>query len=120
MGYVPPMEHERVAVRVVEERHVTDPGVEDLALELDALRLELAARLGDVGHTEGDVVRVRGEGNADLLRLPNGERHLAGAHLEAAAHVPLERETERAEIEASRALYVLRDHGEKVDLLDFH
>src|SRR5205823_9353544 len=49
-GRVPPVQHQRVAVGVVEERHVADAGVQDLAPELDALGLELPSRLRDVRH----------------------------------------------------------------------
>src|SRR5919204_2968294 len=45
---VPAMEHELVAVRVGEERHVADAGVERLADELHALGFELGARLRHV------------------------------------------------------------------------
>ena len=43
-GRVAVVEHQRVAVRIREERHVADAGVEDLAVEDDALRLQLLAR----------------------------------------------------------------------------
>ena len=42
-----------------EERHVADARVEGLARELDALRLELAPRLLDVGDAQRDRARVR-------------------------------------------------------------
>jgi hypothetical protein len=53
------VEHQRVPVRIGEERHVADAGVEDLAGELDALRLERRPRLLDVGDAEGDLGAVR-------------------------------------------------------------
>ena len=40
------VEHQGVAVGILEERHVADARVEGLAVELDALRLELGARGG--------------------------------------------------------------------------
>jgi hypothetical protein len=43
------VEHQRIAVGIAEERHVADARVEDVAVELDPLGLELLARLGDVG-----------------------------------------------------------------------
>ena len=49
MRRVPPVEHEHVPVRVLEDPHVADAGVERLAAELDALRLELLLRRRDVG-----------------------------------------------------------------------
>src|SRR5215207_4098630 len=45
---VPVVQHEVVAVRVAEERHVAHAGVERVAVELDTLRLELCARRSDV------------------------------------------------------------------------
>ena len=60
------VQHQRVAVRVVEEGHVSDAGVEDLAAELDALGLELGTPRGHVVHPQRDVVRIRCERNADF------------------------------------------------------
>ena len=48
---VPPVEHQRVALGVLEEGHVAHRRLTDLALELDACRLERGARIGDVGDT---------------------------------------------------------------------
>lgn len=46
------MEHQRVSVRVLEERHVADAGVRRLAVEDDALLLELDPRGLDVGDAQ--------------------------------------------------------------------
>src|SRR4051812_9029913 len=62
------VEHERVPVRVLEERHVADAGVEDVALELEPAGLEVRARLGHVLHVQGDV-RLDG-----LVGQPHGLR----------------------------------------------
>ena len=43
------VQHQRVPVRILEERHVADAGVDGLAVELDALGLELRAGGGDIG-----------------------------------------------------------------------
>ena len=42
------MQEEGVAVGILEERHLADGGLERLAVELDAFRLELGAHLVDV------------------------------------------------------------------------
>ena len=55
------MQHERVPLGVLEERHVADTGVADLAEELDAGLLELRALRRDVGNTKRDVRGVRCE-----------------------------------------------------------
>src|SRR4051794_2035512 len=57
---VPPVEHQRVAVGIVEEGHVADARVENVAGELDAPLLELAPRLPDIRHAQCDLRRVRG------------------------------------------------------------
>ena len=53
------VEHQRVAVRVGEERHVADAGVEDVAGEGDALPLESGAGRRDVADVQRDRARVR-------------------------------------------------------------
>jgi hypothetical protein len=45
------VEHQGVAVRIAEERHVAHAGVEHRAIELHAARLEFRAGVSDVGHT---------------------------------------------------------------------
>src|SRR5262249_26401801 len=118
---VPPVQHQRVAVGIVEESHVADARVEGLATELDALALELAARRGDVGDPQRDVVRVRREGQAHLLGLPDAKRDLPASDLEpAGGHVAVERQADRLEVELSRALNALRRDRQEVDALDDH
>ncbi len=78
-GGVTVVQHEVVAVGVVEERHVADPCVHDLADELDALCLELGARRGDVVDVQREVgVLLRGERQAQALGLPDAQARLAG------------------------------------------
>src|SRR5215216_409554 len=68
------MEHQRVAVGVVEEGHVADTGIEDLPFEFDPAILKLLARLLHVGNAERDVRRVgRGELLADVRRIDQVE-----------------------------------------------
>jgi hypothetical protein len=68
------MEHDRVPVRVAEEGHETDAGVEWLAGELDTPRLELLLRLLDIADAQGDRRSVRPlELLADVRRVEQVE-----------------------------------------------
>jgi hypothetical protein len=77
------MQHQRITVGVVEERHVADACVERLACELDAFALELRPRRADIWDAQRDVVRVRCERETDLSRIPHREAELTGPALEA-------------------------------------
>ncbi len=59
--HVAPVQHQRVALGVGEDRHVADAGVDRLAEEDDALRLQLRAVARDVVGVERDRVRVGAE-----------------------------------------------------------
>src|SRR5436305_6361912 len=88
-GLVAVMEHQVVAVRVAEEGHVAYAGVERLAEELDALRLELGTRRRDIVHVERELsVALRRERAADLVRLPDPEARVPGPELELRLVVP--------------------------------
>ena len=58
------VDHQAVAFRVPEERHVADTGVEGVALELDARSLELRAGFPDVRHADGDRPEGRGSNSS--------------------------------------------------------
>src|SRR5687767_6040648 len=61
---------------------MADPRVECVTLEGHALRLELGARGRDVGDVEGGVgVLLGGEGDAELLRLPDTKARLSSPEL---------------------------------------
>ena len=76
------VDHQAVAFRVPEERHVADTGVESVALELDAGSLELCARFADVRHANRDrTERKRLEFEPQRLRYDDGERDVAGLEL---------------------------------------
>src|SRR3954470_9325009 len=76
---VPAVQHELVAVRIGEDRHVADAGVEGVAEELDALGLEHRAHLGDVVAAQRPWVALLGhERHALLLGLPDPEACVAG------------------------------------------
>src|SRR5207342_1927080 len=76
-GRVPAVEHENVAVRVGEVRHVADPRVEGLAVEHHTALRELGARGLDVWHTERDRRSVRpAELLADVRRVEQVEERV--------------------------------------------
>src|SRR3954453_21391006 len=76
---VPAVQHELVAVRIGEDRHVADAGVEGVAEELDALGLERRAHLGHVVAAQRPRVALLGdERHPLLLRLPDAEARVAG------------------------------------------
>ena len=101
MGRVPPVEHERVPVRVVEDRHVADAGVERLGDELDALRLERPLRRLDVGDAERDRRGVRAfELPADVRRIDEVEGDVLAELVLGPALVPRDlRQPERLAVE---------------------
>src|SRR4029453_9355302 len=71
------MEHERVPVRILEERHVANTGVADLAEELDAGFLEPRALGRHVMNPESDVRDVRLELLSEAGRIDQVERDVA-------------------------------------------
>ena len=75
------MQHQVVAVRVPEQRHVADPGVERLPEELDALGLELRARGGDVVDVQRGVgVSLRRELHPHVARGSQMPKQVSPAH----------------------------------------
>src|SRR6266568_4607673 len=75
------MQHQRVAVGIGEESHVTDTRVERLTVKLDPCLLEQAARLGDVGDAQRDRVLVGVELHPSLLGNHDRQRDVAGVEL---------------------------------------
>src|SRR4029079_19623624 len=119
MRRVPPVEHQRVAVGILEVGHVTDAGLERLAGELDALRLERLARLLYIGHAERDRRRVRPlERLPDVRRVEQVEAHvLAEGEFGPAAMADL-LEAARLRVEARRPLEV--GHGNRDEVAPLH
>jgi len=73
---------QRIAVGILEARHVADAGVERLTVELDALPLELGAGCSNVVDVQqGDRVRLRRVLSAEPRRLPDREAALADPEL---------------------------------------
>ena len=120
MRRVPPVQHQRVPVRIAEEGHVADAGVEGLAVELDARALELGARRRHVRHPQRDVRGVRRrERLADVRRVDQVEADvLAELVLGPGVVAADERQAERLAVEALRALHVRHRHGDEVRALD--
>src|SRR5215216_6146479 len=115
---VSPVEDQRVAVRIGEEGHVADTRV-TLADELDALRLQLGARSGDVGDAERDpMAGPTRELDALVLRLPDRECHVSRLELRGLARVL--RKTEHVAVERDRTLDVSGWNVDEVDALDLH
>jgi hypothetical protein len=78
------VQRQRVAVRIFEVGHVADAGVVRLAVEADALRLELCARgLDVVDLQQDDAVRLRLVLDAEPRRRPDREARVADPELEA-------------------------------------
>ena len=108
------MEHQVVAIGILEERHVADARVEGLAEELDALRLELGARGGDVLDVQRDVrVLLRRELDPERGRLVDAEARLADPELAVGGLV--RPQAERVDVERPRSLPVGGRHGNEVE-----
>src|SRR4051794_19469594 len=115
------VQHQRVAVGVAEERHVADPGVEDVAAELDAALLEHRARGRDVVDVQREEVRVGLEvADAHALGVDHVEGDRAGLELREVAlgAVDRARQAERLAVEGDCALEVARGDGDEVDAGD--
>src|SRR4051794_2932112 len=115
------VQHQRVAVGIVEERHVAHAGVEDVAVELDAAALELRARGGHVLDVQREVVGVRLElADAHLLRVHDAQCDRAGLELRevAVGAVDRARQAQGLPIELGGSFEVLRGHGDEVDAGD--
>src|SRR5205807_6528416 len=93
---VPPVQHQLVPVRIFEERHVADACVARLAVELDALRLELRASCGDVRNADRNA-RVAGDERRS--RVEDVERNLAELELQVVLALGLDRQAERLGVE---------------------
>src|SRR5438477_8416927 len=123
MRRVPAVQHELVAVRVLEDRHVADAAVERrlVEVELDALRLELLLRRLDVRHPQRDRARVRPlERLADVLHLQEVEADVLAELIlgEALLRVLDLRQAERLAVEALRPFHVRDRHRDEVGALD--
>ena len=97
-------------------------GVERLAAKLDALRLQLAPRRGNVGHAKGDR-RSGSERTADPSFSGSQTPSVTCPQVTSKPPVgtsPIEGQAERLEIEPPRPLDVLRRDRQEVDALDLH
>jgi hypothetical protein len=89
------VQHQRVSVRIAEEGLVAYPGVDGLAIEFNALRLELSASGGNVRDAERQAGGTWRERLPDAGRVEDVERHLAGAELNVVLTVGLDLESQR-------------------------
>ena len=64
------VQHDRVAVGVMQEGHMADAGIDRLAAELDAVPLEGRPRLGHIRNPQRDAVVVRLERTAPSAQAP--------------------------------------------------
>src|SRR3954454_8161959 len=81
LGRVPVVQHQRVPVRIPEERHVAYAAVHRLGAELDARGLELRAGGGDVADVQRDRVRGGVELEVELVDREQLQREAAGFEL---------------------------------------
>src|SRR5262245_16897553 len=116
------VQDQRVSVRISEVRLVADAAVDDLAQELDALRLELGARLRHVVDTKRDRARARLERATDLRHVEHQDRHVPGLELAAPAVAVGDGalEAEHARVERARPFEVGDRQEDKVGLPDLH
>src|SRR3954469_24906521 len=114
---VPSVQHELVAVRIGEDRHVADAGVEGVAEELDTLGLEGRAHLADVIAAQRPRVPLLGdERHAVLLGLPDSETGVAGPLLPLGVLVGTQ--PQHASVEGPGAVGVPGGDAEEVESFD--
>src|SRR5262245_4156959 len=110
------MDCQGVAVGVVEEGLEADAGVERLALELDAARLELGAGGLEVVDAELDRVGVGMKLEPESVRLHDRDGEVAGFELDR-RHVPPAlslRQPQDLAVEVDSRVDVLGRHGDEV------
>jgi hypothetical protein len=111
------VQHEVVAVRIAEERHVAHARVEHVPEELHALALELRLRGGDVVDAERQpIALLRNERHADGLRRPDAQARVARPEL--VLGVVVRAQGEHVAVERPRAVRVLRRDTDEVDSLN--
>src|SRR3954470_248353 len=115
-GCVAVVEHQHVAVRVRERRHVADARVDRVGHEADALALELLARGGHVAHVERDRVRAALELLADRGRFHELQREAARLAFAAGELAVVDPgQAERVLVEPLRGGVVGDEHRDEVD-----
>src|SRR5918995_2903202 len=112
------MEHQRIAVGILEPCLPADARRDRLAVEHDPLRLELGARGIHVGNAKRQARGRRRELLADARRVEDVERHLSATKLHVALALGLDLEPERLGVELLRPLDVSCQNGHEVDALD--
>jgi hypothetical protein len=114
------VEHQRVVVRVGEERHVADARIEGRALEADAALLERRARCGDVVDMQSDHSAADVVGESHRRRVHHAQCEVGGLELGEVAiwAVHRARQTERRAVELDRRREVVRRYRHEVDAAD--
>src|SRR5215212_6792658 len=98
---------------------MADAAVDDLAVELDALRFQPRASGRNVADADRDPRRARRERPADARGIEDIERDLAERELDVVLVLRLDRKPQRLAVELLRPGDVLRENRDEVDSLDF-
>jgi len=111
------MEHQRVPVRIGEDRHVADAGVEDVAVELHAPLLEHRPGRRHVVDVQRDRVGIALVLHPHLLRVVDAQRQVAGLELRVVAlgYVHRPGQAEDRTVEVGGGGQVMGRHADKVD-----
>lgn len=114
------MEHQRIAIRVREERHMTDAGVECLAKELDAASAECITGRRNVFDVQRQRIRVRVVAERKVVGHDDAERYRACLELREVAlrHVHGARQPECRPVERDSCVEIIRRDGDEVDTSD--
>ena len=104
------VQHQRVAVRIGEKRHVTDAGVKRVSGECDASPLERCSRRGNIVDVQRERVLAR-EGMSEAKLDGILARQMADAEKRARAHfvVDTSRGLEPAREQVAEIISALRD-----------
>src|SRR6266540_4689265 len=114
------MEHQLVALAVLEERGVAYAREMRDTVERDASCFELAPRLRDIGDAQCNVGCMRSECRADCRGVDQVQRDIAGLDLRPGSVPVRAAHPERVAVERLRAFHVPDRHGVEVGSLDLH
>jgi len=114
------VEHQRISVRIREQRHVAHPGVERVAMEADPALLERTARSCHVVDVQRNRIRTDVVSDSHLLGVVDAECQVARLELRV---VPLRdvdraRQPKRLAVERDRGLEVAGRETDEIDAAD--